>query len=83
MGEIKTYTGIMFDPIVPESEKIDIVDIAHALSMLCRGNGHMKHFYSVGQHSVNCMMEALRHLRKSARLLQPLRILPSKPIFLH
>ena len=35
MGEIKTYTGIMFDPIVPEAEKIDIVDIAHALSMLC------------------------------------------------
>ena len=58
MGEIKTYTGIMFDPIVPEAEKIDIVDIAHALSMLCRGNGHMKHFYSVGQHSINCMMEA-------------------------
>ena len=58
MGEIKTYTGIMFDPIIPEAEKIDIVDIAHALSMLCRGNGHMKHFYSVGQHSINCMMEA-------------------------
>lgn len=58
MGEIKTYTGIMFDPIMPEAEKIEIVDIAHALSMLCRGNGHMKHFYSVGQHSINCMMEA-------------------------
>ena len=58
MGEIKTYTGRMFDPIVPEAEKIDIVDIAHALSMLCRGNGHMKHFYSVGQHCINCMMEA-------------------------
>ncbi len=58
MGEIKTYSGKMFDPVLPETDKIDIIDIAHALSMLCRGNGHMKHFYSVGQHSINCMMEA-------------------------
>ena len=48
----------MFDPLTPDAELIDIVDIAHALSMLCRANGHFKSFYSVGQHSINCMKEA-------------------------
>ena len=58
MSCIKTYTGVMFDPLNPDTELIDIVDIAHALSMLCRANGHFKSFYSVGQHSINCMKEA-------------------------
>ena len=58
MSSIKTYTGVMFDPVKPNPDLIDIVDIAHALSMLCRANGHFKTFYSVGQHSINCMKEA-------------------------
>lgn len=58
MSEIKTNSGVMFDPIRPCPELIDIKDIAHALSMLCRANGHFPTFYSVGQHSVNCMKEA-------------------------
>lgn len=58
MSCIKTYSGIMFDPLRPDTELINIVDIAHALSMLCRANGHFKSFYSVGQHSINCMQEA-------------------------
>ena len=58
MSCIKTYSGIMFDPLCPDTELISIVDIAHALSMLCRANGHFKSFYSVGQHSINCMQEA-------------------------
>ena len=48
----------MFDPVNPDPDLIDIVDIAHALSMLCRANGHFRSFYSVGQHSINCMREA-------------------------
>ena len=48
----------MFDPLRPDAELIDIKDIAHALSMLCRANGHFKSFYSVAQHSINCMHEA-------------------------
>ena len=58
MSRILTYTKKMFDPLRPDAALIDIRDIAHALSMLCRANGHFKTFYSVGQHSINCAKEA-------------------------
>ncbi|MDO5520825.1 MAG: phosphohydrolase [bacterium] len=58
MSFITTFTGKKFDPVHPEVELIDIRDIAHALSMLCRANGHVKHFYTVGQHSLACYHEA-------------------------
>lgn len=58
MSQIMTYTKKMFDPLHPNAELIDMEDIAHALSMLCRANGHFKTFYSVCQHSINCMKEA-------------------------
>lgn len=53
-----TYSKIHLDPINPEPDLINLEDIAHALSLLCRGNGHLKHFYSVGQHSINCAVKA-------------------------
>ncbi len=56
---IKTASGKTFWPAEPKIEHIDIQDIAHALSLLCRGNGQLKHFYSVGQHSVYCCQEAI------------------------
>ena len=58
MGCITTYTGRHFDPVCPESGEIDIRDIAHALSLICRGNGHVKTFFSVGQHCIHCAREA-------------------------
>lgn len=58
LGSIKTFSGVMFDPMAPQQENIHIRDIAHALSMLCRANGHFKSFYSVGQHCLNCAEEA-------------------------
>lgn len=58
MSAIQTYTGIMIDPLNPKAEEIKIEDVAHALSLLCRANGHFPHFHSVGQHSINCMKEA-------------------------
>lgn len=58
MSYIITFTGKHFDPTEPEKEKIDIKDIAHALSLICRGNGHLKYFYSVAQHSIFCYKEA-------------------------
>ena len=58
MSEIMTCSKKMFDPLHPDVKLIDIEDIAHSLSMLCRANGHFRTFYSVGQHSINCMREA-------------------------
>lgn len=59
MGDcITTYSKISFSPVEPEIEKIEIRDIAHALSMLVRANGHFPKFYSVGQHCIHCCEEA-------------------------
>lgn len=60
LGWIQTFTGLKFDLIYPDTEQIVIEDIAHALSMKCRFNGHCKHFYSVAEHSlrVSMMLEA-------------------------
>lgn len=55
---IITYTGKRFYPLAPEMETIDVCDIARALSLMTRANGHLPHFYSVGQHCVNCVKEA-------------------------
>ena len=49
---IQTYTGKQFFPLQPRAEDIDVRDIAHALSMQCRFNGHCRAFYSVAEHSV-------------------------------
>ena len=58
MPTITTYSGIRMNPVQPQKDDIDIKDIAHALSLVCRGGGHVTHFYSVGQHSLACAEEA-------------------------
>lgn len=58
MSCIMTHSKKMFDPLAPDAALIDIHDIAHALSMLCRANGHFRSFYSVGEHCLNCAKEA-------------------------
>lgn len=58
MSYITTFTGKHFDPTEPDISLVDIRDIAHALSLTCRGNGHVKVFFSVAQHCVNCALEA-------------------------
>lgn len=55
---ITTISKTHFSPSNPRIEDIKIEDIAHALSYMCRANGHFKHFYSVAQHSINCSKEA-------------------------
>ncbi len=56
---ITTYTGKHFWPLEPDPQKLCIEDIAHALSLICRGNGHVSTFFSVGQHSLFCAREAV------------------------
>uniref|UniRef100_UPI003864367C DUF4298 domain-containing protein n=1 Tax=Ruminococcus sp. TaxID=41978 RepID=UPI003864367C len=59
MSYITTVTGIHFYPLNPNPKDIDIEDIAHALSLICRANGHFRHFYSVAQHCIACAEEAI------------------------
>lgn len=49
---IQTRNGHAFDPQIGKISSIDIDDIAHALSNLCRYSGHCRKFYSVAEHSV-------------------------------
>lgn len=51
-GWMLTYTGRQFYPLSPRAEDIDIADVAHALSLQCRYNGHVSRFYSVAEHCV-------------------------------
>lgn len=49
---IQTASGKKFYPLNPQPDDVCIEDIAHALSKMCRFNGHTREFYSVAQHSV-------------------------------
>lgn len=52
-NSIFTYTGNVFYPLDPRQQDIYIEDIAHALSLMCRFNGHINCFLSVAQHSIH------------------------------
>lgn len=51
---LQTSSGkkINFDDIRQEDFNLD--DIIYSLALLCRYNGHTKHFYSVLAHEINC-----------------------------
>lgn len=80
---MQTYSGVKFYPFDPRPEDVLIEDIAHALSMTCRFNGHSKLFYSVAQHSVlasryvnnNCLWALLHDAAEAyvGDLIQPLK----------
>jgi hypothetical protein len=57
---MQTYTGRQFWPLDPRPEDFCREDIAHALSLKCRYNGHCLGFYSVAQHSVYVAEECER-----------------------
>lgn len=54
---ILTYNNVYIDPFSPKIEEINIKDICHSLSLLCRAGGHIATFFSVAQHSINTMLE--------------------------
>lgn len=49
---IQTFVGELFDIFDPNLNQINLKDISHALSMICRYGGHSREFYSVAEHSV-------------------------------
>lgn len=49
---LQTHAGHAFYPKEGVVTEIEIEDIAHALSHICRYNGHCRKFYSVAEHSV-------------------------------
>lgn len=62
---IETYTGGRFNMNAPS---FDRNDIAHALSLNCRYNGHCRSFYSVAEHSV--LVSELVRLKGGTELQQ-------------
>lgn len=60
MTWIATFTGGKFDFADIENAEIDIADIAHALSNICRFGGHCQKFYSVAEHSYHLANYFLR-----------------------
>jgi hypothetical protein len=47
-----TSTGRQIDLMDPQVRHVDIRDIAHGLSHICRWGGHTEAFYSVAEHSL-------------------------------
>lgn len=72
--EIQLSSGKYFNFRRFEPADFNIYDIASSLSKLCRFTGHVKHFYSVAEHSVlvsylvppELALEALLHDREEA-----------------
>lgn len=56
MTWLQTYTGKALSLIDPKPEQIDLEDIAHALALQCRFNGHVRQFYSIAEHSILVQM---------------------------
>jgi uncharacterized protein len=49
---IQTVGGRRVHPLEPAPEDIELDDVAHALSNLCRFGGHSRTFFSVAQEFV-------------------------------
>ena len=58
MTLIHTHSGKQVDVENPSVDSIDINDIAHALSFICRGSGNTNFFFPVARHCVYCALEA-------------------------
>lgn len=85
--ELKTYTGKFVNVFDLRDIDISLVDIAHALSNICRFGGHSSQFLSVAEHSVRVSracsednkLKGLLHDASEAYLMdipRPLKYLP-------
>ena len=59
---MQTASGRRFHFLQCTAGEIDIDDIAHALSNICRFNGHCRKFYSVAEHSIYVSQFVSSHL---------------------
>lgn len=59
---IQTYHGGSISLENPNPDDIQIEDIAHALSLICRFTGHVKQHYSVAEH---CVLQATYAMNKT------------------
>lgn len=59
-GCLKTVSGRYVDLLEPQPETIELFDIAHGLSFVCRFGGHVPAFYSVAEHSMHVAAQVRR-----------------------
>jgi hypothetical protein len=52
---MQTFSGRQYWPLDPRPEEVEIEDIAHHLSMMCRYCGACLQFWSVAEHSVGVL----------------------------
>ncbi len=90
-GWTQTVSGKRFYALDPRPEDVDILDIAHALSMQCRFGGHTREFFSVASHSLlvstlvpdRLRLPALLHDAAEAYLIDLPRPIKRQPEFAH
>lgn len=70
----QSFSGRKFWPLDPLPEDFCILDIAHALSHICRFGGHGKRFYSVGQHCLHVSRLASTMIRDAGGTKEQIRI---------
>lgn len=69
---IRTYTGGKVYFFEPEKSEINIMDVAHALSLLCRFNGAVVEPYNVAHHSCIVACEVYRETESKSLALSAL-----------
>lgn len=67
-GWIQTYTGRQFWPVQPRVQDVFLEDIAHALSLKARYEGHTRRHYSVALHCIRCAGVAPQGLKLATLL---------------
>lgn len=65
---IRTFTGLQFNFSNPHPDQVNIVDIAHSLSLVCRFTGHVREFYCVAEHCLWVSVVAESYARKGGGL---------------